>query len=41
MDKAGLETKAKAIVFSLPGTETAGMRLTEDEEDEISSAPQL
>ena len=41
MDKAGLETKAKAIVFSLPVTETAGMRLTEDEEDEISSAPQL
>lgn len=34
MDKAGLETKAKSIVFSLPVTETAGMRLTEDTEEE-------
>ena len=30
MDKAGLETKAKSIVFSLPVTETAGMRLIEE-----------
>lgn len=29
MDKAGLNSKAKAIVFSLPVTETAGMRLTD------------
>lgn len=31
MDQAGLESKAKAIVFSLPVTETAGMRLIEEE----------
>ena len=31
MEKAGLESKAKSIVFSLPVTETAGMRLVEDE----------
>lgn len=30
MEKAGIETKAKAIVFSLPVTSTAGMRLIED-----------
>lgn len=30
MEKAGLETKAKSIVFSLPVTETAGMRLMEE-----------
>lgn len=30
MKEAGLESKAKSIVFSLPVTETAGMRLTED-----------
>lgn len=29
MNKAGLETKARAIVFSLPVTDTAGMRLME------------
>lgn len=33
MDKAGMESKAKAIVFSLPVTETAGMRLTEQAEE--------
>ncbi|RZT02408.1 P-II family nitrogen regulator [Cuneatibacter caecimuris] len=33
MDKAGLESKAKAITFSLPVTETAGMRLIEEEEE--------
>lgn len=32
MDKAGMESKAKSIVFSLPVTETAGMRLMEQEE---------
>lgn len=34
MDQAGLHSKAKAIVFSLPVTETAGMRLIEDLEEE-------
>ena len=32
MEQAGLESEARAIVFSLPVTETAGMRLIEDEE---------
>ncbi|NBH71734.1 P-II family nitrogen regulator [Clostridiaceae bacterium] len=31
MDKAGLSSKAGSIVFSLPVTETAGMRLIEEE----------
>lgn len=35
MDKAGLESRAGAIVFSLPVTETAGMRLIEQEEDNL------
>lgn len=30
MDKAGMESKAGSIVFSLPVTSTAGMRLMED-----------
>lgn len=30
MEKAGMETKAKSIVFSLPVTDTAGLRLIED-----------
>lgn len=30
MDQAGLESKAKSIVFSLPVTDTAGMRLMEE-----------
>ena len=30
MEKAGIESKARSIVFSLPVTETAGMRLIED-----------
>lgn len=34
MEKAGLETKAKAIVFSLPVEDTAGMRLHPDEDEE-------
>ena len=29
MDAAGLASKAQGIVFSLPVTDTAGMRLTE------------
>lgn len=37
MDKAGLESKAKSIVFSLPVSATAGMRLMEEsaEEEEL------
>lgn len=31
MDRAGLQTNAKAIAFSLPVTSTAGMRLMEEE----------
>lgn len=34
MDKAGLESKARSIVFSLPVTDTAGMRLMEEMEEE-------
>lgn len=30
MEKAGLESRAKSIVFSLPVTDTAGLRLIED-----------
>lgn len=30
MEKAGMESKAKSIVFSLPVTDTAGLRLLED-----------
>ena len=30
MDKAGYESKAKAICFSMPVTDTAGLRLVED-----------
>lgn len=33
MLKAGMETPAKAIVFSLPVSDTAGLRLLEDEEE--------
>lgn len=31
MEDAGLQSRAKAIVFSVPVTDTAGMRLTEEE----------
>ena len=31
MEKAGLKTKAKAVVFSLPVTDTAGLRLLEED----------
>lgn len=34
MDQAGLESKARSIVFSLPVTDTAGMRLMEEIEAE-------
>lgn len=30
MEEAGINTKAKAICFSLPVTDTAGLRLVED-----------
>ena len=30
MKDAGLQTKAKSIAFSLPVTDTAGLRLVED-----------
>lgn len=36
MDKAGLESKARSIVFSLPVTDTAGMRIMEEIEGEIA-----
>lgn len=41
MRKAGLETDAKAIVFSLPVTDTAGLRLLEPEEpaEEAAAEP--
>ena len=35
MEKAGLDTKARAIVFSLPVTETAGMRLIEEDQEPV------
>ena len=34
MDEAGMNSKAKSIVFSLPVTGTAGMRLLEEEKEE-------
>ena len=30
MEQAGIDSKARSIVFSLPVTSTAGMRLIED-----------
>ena len=30
MEQAGMQSKAKSIVFSLPVTDTAGLRLMED-----------
>ncbi len=38
MDKAGLGSKARSIVFSLPVTETAGMRLIEEAEEDLTEA---
>ena len=32
MDKAGIDSEAQTIVFSLPVTATAGMRLIEEED---------
>lgn len=34
MDKAGVDSKAGTIVFSLPVTSTAGLRILEDSQDE-------
>lgn len=34
MDEAGISTEARAIVFSLPVTDTAGMRLMDDIDEE-------
>ena len=34
MDKAGVDSKAGTIVFSLPVTSTAGLRNLEDSQDE-------
>ncbi len=34
MDKAGMGTKARSVIFSLPVTETAGLRILEDEWEE-------
>jgi len=34
MENAGVESGAKAIVFSLPVTDTAGIKFPVDEEDE-------
>ena len=33
MDKAGVDSKAGTIVFSLPVTSTAGLRILEDTQD--------
>ena len=35
IDKAGLKSKAGSIIFSLPVTETAGMRLIEEGLDDL------
>ena len=37
MKKAGMDSKAKSIIFSLPVTETAGLRITEDWEDDTET----
>ena len=34
MEKAGMDSKAKSIVFSLPVTSTAGLRLQEEDTSE-------
>ena len=38
MFKAGMETPAKAIAFSLPVTDTAGLRLVDEDEDDAPPA---
>ena len=39
MEKAGLGSRAKSIVFSLPVSSTAGLRLLDDEDADPPSAP--
>lgn len=39
MQKAGMSTPAKSIVFSLPVTDTAGLRLLEDDDASEPAAP--
>ena len=39
MKNAGLETKAQAIIFSLPVTDTAGLRILEDDTEETGETP--
>ena len=34
MEEAGLQSEAKSVVFSLPVTSTAGMRLLEETKEE-------
>lgn len=38
MEEAGLDSKAKSVVFSLPVTETAGMRLLEAYEEDAETS---
>ena len=38
MFKAGMETPAKAIAFSLPVADTAGLRLVDEEDEETKPA---
>ena len=38
MEEAGMNSKAKSIVFSLPVTSTAGMRLSEPASDNSSDS---
>lgn len=40
MEKAGMDTPAKSIVFSLPVSATAGLRLLDADEEEGAEAPQ-
>lgn len=39
MSKAGVETPAQSIAFSLPVTDTAGLRLLEEDPEEVTAAP--
>ena len=41
MEQAGLESKARSIVFSLPVSDTAGMRLLEIGEEEEEETAKL
>ena len=39
MFKAGMETPAKAIAFSLPVADTAGLRLTDEDDEDAPAEP--